>query len=77
MDDTREKLAAYAHEAWSGWMQYLFSKCEPADSGIIPPWAVERWQRQMTTSYTDLPESEKASDLIEADKILKIVQNQA
>ena len=23
----REALADYAHDAWSGWMKYLFSKC--------------------------------------------------
>jgi hypothetical protein len=25
-DVVREELAAYAHEAWSGWMRYMFSK---------------------------------------------------
>jgi hypothetical protein len=62
-------------------MQFIYSsKCEPADSGIIPPWASRAMAKandKSGESYTDLPESEKASDLIEADKILKIVQNQA
>ncbi|GAF83654.1 unnamed protein product, partial [marine sediment metagenome] len=26
----REELAEYAHEAWSGWMRHLFSKCAGA-----------------------------------------------
>lgn len=84
-DDTREELAAYAHEAWSGWMEYLFSKCDIAQSGpafeadapdgrlIIPAWAVERWTRQMNTPYADLPESEKESDRKEADRMLAIM----
>ena len=53
-----EKLAEYAHIAWSGWMNYMFSKCTRNDDGTltIPAWAIERWTRQMTTSYADLPE---------------------
>lgn len=72
-DELREQLAAYSHEAWAGWMRYLFSRCEPSDSGVIPPWAVARWTRQMHTAYADLPEEEKASDRDEADKILQII----
>lgn len=68
-----EALAEYAHEAWSGWMRYLFSKCtEQGGTLVIPPWAVARWTRQMNTAYADLPESEKASDRAEATKILAI-----
>lgn len=72
IDDTREQLAAYAHEAWAGWMRYLFSKsAENADGTVtIPAWAVERWQRQMNTPYIELPESEKTSDRAEAGKML-------
>lgn len=52
--DAREALAAYAHEAWSGWMRYLFSKCEPdllSAGAVIPRREVERWRRQMATPY--------------------------
>lgn len=75
-DDTRERLAEYAHAAWSGWLSYMFSKGEKnADGSLtIPPWAVERWERQSTTGYADLPEQEKASDRDEADRILAIVR---
>jgi hypothetical protein len=77
-DELREALAAYAHEAWSGWMRYMFGKCERAhgydhEAVAIPKWAVERWTRQMNTSYADLPEEEKESDRKEADKILDII----
>lgn len=39
-----ERLAAIAHEQWSGWMRYMFNKCEFVAVGalLIPPWAVER-----------------------------------
>lgn len=75
LNRVKERLAGYAHAAWSGWMNYMFSKCEPGPNGtlIIPAWAVERWTRQMTTAYTDLPEEEKRSDRDEADKMLGIM----
>ena len=76
--DKKELLAEFAHKQWSGWMKYLFSKCvnpiEP-DTGtvIVPKWAVERWVRQMNSSYNELTEKEKESDRDEASKILKIL----
>lgn len=80
MDKTREALAEYAHTAWSGWMEYEFSKCirvvdnEGNTTGlIVPQWAVERWTRQMNTPYDELPENEKTSDREEADKMLAIM----
>jgi len=71
---TRELLSDYAHEAWCGWMKYMFSKAEINEDGTwtMPKWAVERWQRQMNTKYNDLPEEEKKSDREEADKMLSI-----
>jgi phenylalanyl-tRNA synthetase beta subunit len=73
--DTREELADYAHEAWAGWMKYLFSKSTKNKDGsiVIPPELVERWQRQVDTKYEELSEEEQKSDLEQADKILKIV----
>jgi hypothetical protein len=73
-DDPREQLAEYAHDAWSGWMVYLFGKSTRNDDGTvtIPQWAAERWERQAHTPYAQLPESEKQSDRAEADKILAI-----
>lgn len=55
-------------------MRYLFSRCEPSDSGVIPPWAVARWMRQMNTPYADLPEEEKELDRDEADRMLAIMK---
>ncbi len=72
-DKYREKLAEYAHKAWSGWMNYLFEKSVLNEDGtvVIPAWAVERWKRQAATSYVDLPEDEKESDRDEADSIMR------
>jgi len=71
----REKLAAQAHEMWSGWTRYLFSQCLLNDDGsaTIPMKSRERWQRQLHTPYADLPDSEKESDRKEADELLKII----
>lgn len=71
----REPLAAYAHEAWSGWMRYLWGKgtVNPDGTLTLPEWAVIRWGRQMSTTYADLPENEKESDRKEADAILQVI----
>ena len=81
--ETVEKLAAYAHDAWSGWMRYLFSKCDGVipntlsalddNSLVIPAEFVQRWVRQMNTPYDDLPEGEKESDRVEARRILEVI----
>ena len=73
----KDELAKYAHDAWSGWMKYMFSKCGKIDllpGGLfIPSELVERWTRQMNTEYEDLPENEKESDRKEANEILNII----
>jgi hypothetical protein len=71
----REALAAYAHAAWSGWMEYLFSKCipvPPEGSGAvtIPPAFVSRWKRRLQTPFVDLSEEEKDEGRAEANQIL-------
>ena len=74
MNQLREQLADLAHQQWSGWVKYMLSKgVYNADgSWTMPAWAVERWTRQMTTDYADLPESEKESDRVEADRVLAV-----
>lgn len=82
----RENLAEYAHEAWSGWMKYMFGKGvflnekgmtpEPGEKNIkwmMPEWAVERWTRQMNTEFSALPDSEKESDRLEADRMIEVM----
>lgn len=74
-DQLVEDLADYAHEAWSGWMEYLFSKTTTADvPGLVIPRAeADRWMRQMRTRYEALSEKEKESDRIEARKMIEIM----
>ncbi|HKI83758.1 MAG TPA: hypothetical protein VKA63_05415 [Candidatus Krumholzibacteria bacterium] len=78
-EQTRAKLAEYAHDAWSGWMKYLFAKSEHNSDGTvtIPKWAVDRWRRQSETEYADLPKGEQRSDLDEADAILGVLDHEA
>jgi hypothetical protein len=79
-----EALAAKEHASWARWMAYLFSRCErvsvpgrggPLFSALrIPPELVERWQRQITTPYAELSETEKQSDREEVAHILPIIK---
>lgn len=75
MEEIRNKLADYAHRAWVGWMDYMFSKSSVNDDGsvTIPADLVARWKRQMVTPYSNLPDLERVSDLTEADAMLKLV----
>jgi len=79
----REKLADLCHRQWSGWMEYLFSKCheevvpeypsKKTGALVIPGWAVERWKRQMETDYSDLSKEEMDSDRTKADKFIALL----
>ena len=72
----RERVAELCHDQWSGWMKYLFSKCDTRPNGdvIMPKWAVERWTRQLSTQYSKLPDSEKETDRAEADKFIELFE---
>jgi len=72
---TIELVADEAHEVWSNWMRYLFSKCSVTVNGelVIPKDLEERWARQMDTPYDNLSEKEKDSDRAIAEKYMKII----
>lgn len=74
--ELREKLANLQHEQWSGWVEYMFSKGTVNDLGemVLPNYFFERWSRQLATPYSELPENEKESDRIEADKYLPLFE---
>ena len=76
----REQLAALAHEQWTGWMRYLFSKLYVLPNLGVDPQGyrmrqieADRWLRQMQTPYAELREDEKESDRKEADRVLAIL----
>lgn len=84
----RERLAALAHEQWSGWMRYMFGDCDSGAcravagaDGEAPKPKIDhteyrqRWMRQMATAYDDLPEDEKESDREEADRVLAVLDS--
>ena len=72
----QERLAEYAHSAWSGWTRYMFDVATVNGDGsvTIPKVLVDRWTRQLRTAYADLPEDEKRSDRDEAMKIMAALE---
>jgi len=77
LEQLRWETAKYSHAAWSNWMKYLFTQGKLNKSGTftINKACVERWQRQMNTSFDDLPDKERSSDFNEADTILQVQRN--
>jgi hypothetical protein len=72
--EQREALADLAHQRWSRWMKYMWSKSTKVFGFVIVPnKEVKRWERQMNTDYRDLPEAEKESDRAEADKVISLL----
>jgi pyruvate-formate lyase-activating enzyme len=74
LEETRERLAAYAHEAWSSYMSYFLDKCRrPNGAYLVEPAYAEALLRQIAMPYADLSEQEKDADRAEADKMLRII----
>lgn len=66
-----ERLAALAHDSWTGWFIWMAEKWyETHASGEL---FVDRWRRQAATPYADLSEAEKESDRVEARKVLALL----
>ena len=75
--ELREKLAELAHEQWSGWIKYMFGKCDATimpGKLVIPEWGVRRWGQQSCTPYDKLTPEEQDSDRVEADKFLAVLR---
>lgn len=71
----KKQIADLCHEQWAGWMRYLFTKGKINTNGtfIIQAKSVQRWHRQMRTSYGELSESEQLSDQKEAQKFIDLL----
>ena len=72
-----EAIASECHDQWSGWMNYLFSCSTENENGsvTIPVEKVLRWQRQRVLEYRELPEEEKESDRVQAEKFLYLIRS--
>lgn len=75
LESALEELAHIEHERWSHWQRYMHSKCTKAPDGslVIPPDLVEKWEKQISTSYYDLSEKEKDSDREQVRKYLPTI----
>jgi len=76
LNDSLETLASVEHERWSHWQRYLHSKCLPVGCDgalLIPGDLVKRWEEQIGTSYSNLPEDEKESDREQVRKYLPLI----
>jgi hypothetical protein len=71
----QERLAALCHEQWSGWMRFLFTQGKKNSDGSFTIWDTKttRWERQMMSSYDELPGIEQLSDQAEAERILAVL----
>jgi len=70
-----DELARIEHERWAHWQKYMHSKAEsrPDGSLLIPADLVAQWERQISTPYRDLTESEKESDREQVRKYLPTI----
>ena len=63
MKSVKDTAAKVAHDVWSHWMKYMFSKTFSLDGRkIISSEDVIRWKRQMNTKFEDLQPTEQESD---------------
>lgn len=75
LEGLTERLAAIEHERWSHWQRYLHGKCIRQHDGslLLPAELVSRWEKQMSTAYTELDENEKESDREQVRKYLPVI----
>ncbi|WP_285036592.1 hypothetical protein [Plantibacter sp. ME-Dv--P-095] len=75
-DVALEATAAAEHDRWVHWQSYLHGQCELLEDGSlrIPARLVQRWKRQIETTYQDLDASEKESDREQAQAYLETLR---
>jgi hypothetical protein len=68
----RERMAAYAHEAWKGWVRYMFRFGTMNPDGTFTLYAetVALWRHDMAVTYGQLADERKTGFLAEADILL-------
>lgn len=77
LDGMLEDLAAIEHERWAHWQSHVHSHgVQRADGSLlIPADLVQRWNRQITTPYAELSESEKESDREQVRRYLSAIES--
>ncbi|ESY82164.1 hypothetical protein NKJ16_08760 [Mesorhizobium sp. M0179] len=70
-----DELAAVEHERWSHWQRFVHEQASrlPDGSLLLPAELVERWERQIETSFEELTEKEKESDREQVRRYLPII----
>ncbi len=70
-----DEIASHIHETWCNQMQEFLRGTAKADSGIIilSEAVVGKIHKQLNTPYDELSEKEKASDISEANELVKLV----
>ena len=66
--DFIEELANLEHEQWQHWTKYFlrYHHCKNYR---------KRWKKQCQTKYKDLSETEKKSDKVWAEKVVKLIDD--
>lgn len=74
-EELKDELAYIQHEIWGSWQKYLHSKCTINSDGslTIPSGLVERWERQINSTYNELSDKEQSSDMEQVDKFIDII----
>lgn len=73
--DLIEKIAELQHTQWSDWTRWMLEKrfSHNAKTGEM---YIDRWRRQMNTSYDELTDDERENDRIEARKVLEYIEKE-
>jgi hypothetical protein len=78
-EELLERLADLEHQQWIEWTKYMLDKLYPlfspdalADESRLED--LNRWNKQIETSYEDLSEKEKESDRKFARKIMFLTE---
>src|SRR3990167_9401794 len=67
-----ELLAAIEHERWASWQNFMHSLCLDR---VIPEELFNRWERKISTPYSELSEKEKQSDRDQVMRYLPLIQS--
>lgn len=75
LEAAQDELAAVEHERWAHWQRYMHRAGErrPDGSLILPADLVTRWERQITTPFAELSETERDSDREQVRRYIPLV----